>query len=129
MSPEALCIIEGPKKPHSQRLPRHKIGGTSKVLQSSCSSHFTHTRLHRFLLIGRSILPCRNAETDFHYFALFFLRLASLAFSISASFSAFFLSSSACLTFSSCAFRNSRTKFKRVAVTCSNGHRAGSSPK
>jgi len=50
-------------------------------------------------------------------FAPFFVKLTPLAFSISASFSAFFFSNSACLPFSSCAFRNNLIKFSRVVVT------------
>lgn len=47
---------------------------------------------------------------------------ALLALSASASFSAFFFSSSACLRFSSCAFRNVVTNVKRVEITAENGH-------
>lgn len=82
------------------------------------------------LLQARSIFLNRNTKKPvLGYSSPFFVELFPLAFSISASFSAFFLSNSACFTFSSCAFRNNLTKFKRVAVTCSKGHRAGSSPK
>lgn len=62
--------------------------------------------------------PCGDRmKLTISYFTLFFVRFIPLAFSISASFSAFFLSNSACFTFSSCAFRNNLTKFNRVAVT------------
>ena len=51
---------------------------------------------------------------------------AFLAFSASASFSAFFFSSSACFRFSSCAFRNVVTKVKRVEITAEKQSPQGS---
>lgn len=66
--------------------------------------------------VSRSVVGKEKSVTT-TYFAVFFVRLMPLAFSISASFSAFFLSNSACLQFSSCAFRNNLMKFKRVTVT------------
>jgi len=72
-----------------------------------------------FLLFGKSVMfDAKEQKTRRQLsFAPFFVKLTPLAFSISASFSAFFLSNSACLIFSSCAFRNNLIKFSRVVVT------------
>lgn len=56
------------------------------------------------------------------YVMLFFVGLTPFAFSISASFWAFFFSSSACLQFSSWALRNILTKFNSVVVTALINH-------
>jgi hypothetical protein len=76
----------------------------------------------RFLFFGKSRLSEQRSRKPSHQlsFALFFVKLTPLAFSVSASFSAFFFSNSACLQFSSCAFRNNLIKFNRVAVTAMN---------
>eukprot|EP00268_Persea_americana_P027070 TRINITY_DN26573_c0_g1_i2.p1 TRINITY_DN26573_c0_g1~~TRINITY_DN26573_c0_g1_i2.p1 ORF type:complete len:104 (-),score=12.71 TRINITY_DN26573_c0_g1_i2:878-1189(-) len=74
--------------------------------------------------------PCTNVGSDEptrrelnNHLAFFFVRLiTAFTVSFSAAFCAFFLSSSACLQFSSCARRNIRTKFKRVAITAFFSH-------
>lgn len=72
-----------------------------------------------FLLFGKSVMLMQRSRKRSCQlsFAPFFVKLMPLAFSISASFSAFFFSNSACLIFSSCAFRNNLIKFSRVVVT------------
>ena len=77
------------------------------------------TTMGRFLFFGKRIVSMQRSRKPSRQlsFALFLVKLIPLAFSISASFSAFFLSNSACLQFSSCAFRNNLMKFRRVAVT------------
>lgn len=64
---------------------------------------------------------CKGRQTRCHL-ETFFAMFASLDFSVSASFWAFFFSSSACLRFSSCAFRNIRTKLRRVETTAKFWH-------
>lgn len=72
-----------------------------------------------FLLFGKSFMLMQRSRKHSRQlsFAPFFVKLMPFAFSISASFSAFFFSNSACLIFSSCAFRNNLIKFSRVVVT------------
>lgn len=98
-------------------------GSVSTSHDSSIFAIFQIKHHSRLLLYGRSQIS--HVETEGNQpsanFTLFFVRLIPLAFSISASFSAFFLSNSECLTFSSCAFRNNLTKFNRVAVTAVTG--------
>ena len=112
-----------------ERLIATSSSSSSPSLSSSSSSSWKGKLLHwswkhspysgTFLLFGKSVMfDAKEQKTHRQLsFAPFFVKLMPLAFSISASFSAFFFSNSACLQFSSCAFRYNLIKFSRVVVT------------
>jgi len=108
---------------HLQGLYLHHTGAENWILGTNPQQHEppSHQKktLWQMAAVAESIkLPSEETKKPIcSYSMFFFVRFIPLAFSISASFSAFFLSNSACFKFSSCALRNNLTKFKRVAVT------------
>ena len=112
--------IAGHSGYHPTSLPRLLAGLVLSKVCLACRLGFDGLESCGQYFITINIMSLRSLPKLKKYMkdnTFLLVNCAFLDFSASASFSAFFFSSSACFRFSSCAFRNVVTNVKRVEIT------------